>query len=99
MEKGRIVHYIPAFVDRDDPPEEAEYKTLKQLLEVDFVKRMKHDYKSHPGKFHRFSVSWHPEGVPSLMAEYSKGVHFYVVGHLYGNLEIVKQLPKWTLPK
>lgn len=95
---GRIVHYIPAFVDRDGPSVEATYTTIEELLAIDFVARMKEDFAEHPGNFHRFSVGWQPGTPPTLMVEYSEGKHFYVIGLLYDNLEIAKELPVWKHP-
>lgn len=63
--------HIPAFVDTDDPPEQATFSNTNELLEIDWVK----SYTEWP-EFHNFCQ--HKDG-RSLMIENEDGTWWWVV--------------------
>lgn len=73
-----------------EPPEEKEFMTLKELLDVKFVKEF-----TEMESFQRFSFHTLPENRAFLMSEHSKGTAHWVAGTIsdFDNKEL--NLPEW----
>jgi hypothetical protein len=76
-----ITQHVLPYIEGVEP-KKAEFDSLEQLLEVDWVK----SWKDRQG-FHRFSVNKN-----KLMAEYMQGRLWYVVGFIK---EPIEGLPTW----
>lgn len=84
-----IRRHIPNFVDMDEEePETVKFSTVKELLEIPFVKSFS------DGDFHKFSIA-DDESDPLLIAEYNEGRKWYVVGHIdnISNLDLSEWKP------
>jgi len=79
----KIRQHIPNFVDLDEYPEEIEFSTLNELLEIPFVKS-----KTKYDDFLKFSISDN-----HLMVEFDEGKTWYVVGSIDDVTNI--DLPNW----
>lgn len=77
--------YITGFENAD-----VEFNSVDELLNIPFVKNFKEDVN-----FHRFSLSLEGNW-PMLVAEYSEGHVWYVVGHIFPDESGNKiSLPTW----
>jgi len=97
-----IKQHMPNFVSID--PKEAEFETLEDLMNVEFVKRWTDNRWGDV--FHRFSTDYDPwyaehgyDDSVTLMAELDGGKIWYVVGHIYGLSPEEIGLPKWKMVK
>lgn len=84
-----IRQHIPNFVSGFNPAIE-EFKTLDELLNLDFVKR----FSDGDPNFYRFSVKDYVTRV-HLMAEYDEGRTWWVVGYINGIAKDDIGLPQW----
>lgn len=96
--ESTIRQYRPAFVTGFKNAT-VPFKSLSELLEIDFVKNFKHDLFDDESKidplFHQFSISVGEERDDyPLMAEYDNGYSWYVVGFI-NCLDLVRELPVW----
>ena len=78
--KNKIVQEVPNYCDVE--PKSAEFNTLAELLEIDWVKSSKDD-------FYRWSLSGN-----RLMEESDEGRYWWVVG--YVARPDLLDLPKWV---
>ena len=97
-----IKQHMPNFVSID--PQEAEFETLEDLMNVEFVKRWTDN--GWGDAFHRFSIShddwmvkYGYEDYMHLMAEMDGGEKWYVVGYIYGSSPEEIGLPEWKMVK
>ena len=81
-----IKQHIPNFIDGVDP----KNATLQSVADLDIIDWIR-SWKESAG-FHRFSQSA-DYGRYLLMAEYSGGAEWWVVGYLDQN---IPGLPEWT---
>ena len=76
-------------------PNEAEFTTVEELLEIDWVKLAKEDKD-----FYRFSFSFRdePDIFSALMLELNEGKFWWVIGYVpFENAKQLKdKLPNWT---
>lgn len=90
MRPIKITEHIPVYAAGFSEPETVEFRTTDELLSVEFVKC----HKQHQG-FYRYSI--HGKigrfRVP-LLAEYSNGIKWVVIGFLDGDLSGL-DLPEW----
>lgn len=86
---NKIKQYFPNFVEMGDLKAPiVEFKTVKELLEIPWVKRFGKDLDSDM-VFYRWSLAEH-----SLMAEYNKGHYYLVIGTIYWPETV--SLPEWS---
>ena len=97
-----IKQHMPNYVSID--PKEAEFETLEDLMNVEFVKRWTDNRWGDD--FHQFSISHDDWMVRSghedymhLMAELDGGKKWYVVGYIYGSSPEEIGLPEWKMVK
>lgn len=77
MRKFRATEHIPRFVDTDREPEECEYDTTEELLEVEWVKSY-----TECDEFNNFCQS---KDGRILMIENKDGTWWWVVAHVTKN--------------
>ncbi len=91
-----IRQYRPAYVTGFEN-ETKEFSSLEELLSIEFVDNFRKlpNGQTNP-RFHQFSISEiHGEFGYVLMAEYSNGFEWWVVGYINDN-DGIKDMPSWT---
>lgn len=92
-----IKQHRPAYFSGFDN-EEKSFSSLEELLNIEFVNSFKllPNGELNPD-FHQYSISKEQSHIPNgciLMAEYKKGLEWWVIGYINDN-EIIKELPIW----
>jgi hypothetical protein len=91
----KVRQHVPGFVLGTEP-QEAMVATVKDALELDFVKSWKD--KPKPDPFHQYSISKHHGNKWTLMAEYDEGRNWFVIAYLeFDDLTFnpLTALPQW----
>ena len=88
---GEIIQHIPNFTHGVEP-KTATFKTIKELLEIEWVKSWSKDLG-----FYFFSWDYYAN-VKLLLAEFLKGEQWWVVGKIINDEEkiVEKGLHKWV---
>jgi hypothetical protein len=89
---GTIKQHIPNFVSGFDPVIQ-NFKTLEELLDIDFVKQWSADEDFHQFSIGPYDSRWH------LMAEQNNGKRWWVVGYIIGIVRDELNLPDWKPKK
>ena len=87
---NHIRKHIPNFIDTDRLPDENDFETTDQLLNIPWVKEWESPFDGRP--FYRWSKSDN-----HLIAEYDNGKFWWVIGFIRNPDNI--ELPKWTMRK
>jgi len=82
----RFRPHIPNCVDIDKPPDVA-FDTLEELLSIPRIKQ----WKDKPS-FYRYSIADNN----TLMAELNSGYEWWVIGYVYGLVDLPRWEPKYT---
>jgi hypothetical protein len=88
----KVTQHRPAFISGGEPPWRGEVESIPELTMLPFVQR----FWAAPG-FYQFSVA--RDHQPNLlMAEFSGGMHAYVVARISGPdaEERLRPLPEWV---
>lgn len=72
---NHIIKHIPNFVDKGKPPDENDFETTNQLLNIPWVKGWETPFDGRP--FYRWAKSRN-----CLIAEYDDGKFWWVVGYI-----------------
>lgn len=87
--KQAHLEYHPNGEDRMD-----WFSTLKELKKLHYLQVWSED-----PDFHQWSISYYnsrdKRPFLTLMAEMKGGKEWWVIGYIYGDLDIVKDLPTW----